>query len=29
MRETFPAEYPRYSAEVPALVPFVKRRLIT
>jgi len=22
MRETFPGEYPRYSAEVPALIPF-------
>jgi protein-S-isoprenylcysteine O-methyltransferase Ste14 len=30
MRETFPGEYPRYSAEVPALIPFAKRcRLIT
>ena len=29
-RATFPAEYPRNSAEVPALVPFVKRpRVIT
>jgi protein-S-isoprenylcysteine O-methyltransferase Ste14 len=26
MRETFPGEYPRYSAEVPALIPFSKRR---
>jgi protein-S-isoprenylcysteine O-methyltransferase Ste14 len=26
MRATFPAEYPRYSAEVPALVPFTKAR---
>jgi protein-S-isoprenylcysteine O-methyltransferase Ste14 len=26
MRETFPDEYPRYSAEVPALIPFAKRR---
>lgn len=26
MRETFPDEYPRYSAEVPALIPFAKPR---
>jgi protein-S-isoprenylcysteine O-methyltransferase Ste14 len=26
MRQTFPAEYARYSAEVPALVPFTKAR---
>jgi protein-S-isoprenylcysteine O-methyltransferase Ste14 len=26
MRETFPGEYPRYSADVPALVPFTKPR---
>ncbi|MBV8402874.1 MAG: isoprenylcysteine carboxylmethyltransferase family protein [Gammaproteobacteria bacterium] len=24
MRESFPAEYPRYSAEVPALIPFTR-----
>jgi len=24
MRETFPGEYPRYSAEVPALIPFAR-----
>jgi protein-S-isoprenylcysteine O-methyltransferase Ste14 len=24
MRETFPGEYPRYSAEVPALIPFTR-----
>ena len=24
MRETFPGEYPRYAAEVPALVPFTR-----
>ena len=29
MRDTFPAEYPRYSAEVPALIPFTKRRRFT
>lgn len=30
MRETFPDEYPAYRAEVPALIPFAKRRrLIT
>jgi protein-S-isoprenylcysteine O-methyltransferase Ste14 len=29
MRETFPDEYPRYSAEVAALVPFAKRRRVT
>jgi protein-S-isoprenylcysteine O-methyltransferase Ste14 len=28
MRETFPDEYPRYSAEVPALIPFAKRRRV-
>jgi protein-S-isoprenylcysteine O-methyltransferase Ste14 len=28
MRQTFPGEYPRYSAEVPALIPFVKRRRV-
>ena len=26
MRETFPGEYPRYSAEVPALIPFTRPR---
>jgi protein-S-isoprenylcysteine O-methyltransferase Ste14 len=26
MRATFPADYPRYSAEVPALLPFTKAR---
>jgi protein-S-isoprenylcysteine O-methyltransferase Ste14 len=26
MRVTFPVEYPRYSAEVPALLPFTKAR---
>jgi protein-S-isoprenylcysteine O-methyltransferase Ste14 len=26
MRETFPGEYERYSAEVPALIPFTKAR---
>jgi protein-S-isoprenylcysteine O-methyltransferase Ste14 len=26
MRETFPDEYPRYSAGVPALIPFTKPR---
>ena len=26
MRETFPGEYPRYSAEVPALIPFARPR---
>lgn len=26
MRETFPDEYPRYSAVVPALIPFTKPR---
>jgi protein-S-isoprenylcysteine O-methyltransferase Ste14 len=26
MRETFPGEYQRYSAEVPALIPFTKLR---
>lgn len=26
MRETFPGEYPRYSAQVPALIPFAKPR---
>jgi protein-S-isoprenylcysteine O-methyltransferase Ste14 len=26
LRETFPAEYPRYCAEVPALVPLTKLR---
>jgi len=26
MRETFPREYQRYSAAVPALVPFTKPR---
>jgi protein-S-isoprenylcysteine O-methyltransferase Ste14 len=26
MRETFPGEYERYSAEVPALIPFTKPR---
>ncbi len=26
MRATFPAEYPRYSAEVPALLPFTRAR---
>ena len=26
MRETFPGEYPRYRAEVPALIPFTKPR---
>jgi len=26
MRETFPAEYERYSAEVPALIPFTRVR---
>ena len=26
MRDTFPDEYPRYSAEAPALIPFAKRR---
>ena len=26
MRATFPAQYPRYSAEVPALLPFTKAR---
>ena len=26
MRETFPGEYERYSAEVPGLVPFTKPR---
>jgi protein-S-isoprenylcysteine O-methyltransferase Ste14 len=26
MRETFPDQYPRYSAEVPALIPFTKPR---
>jgi protein-S-isoprenylcysteine O-methyltransferase Ste14 len=29
MRETFSGEYPRYSAEVPALIPFAKRRRLT
>jgi len=24
MRETFPGEYERYSAQVPALIPFTK-----
>jgi protein-S-isoprenylcysteine O-methyltransferase Ste14 len=24
MRETFPGEYQRYSAEVPALIPFAR-----
>ncbi|HJX19678.1 MAG TPA: hypothetical protein VJ454_01720, partial [Steroidobacteraceae bacterium] len=24
MREIFPGEYPRYCAEVPALIPFTK-----
>ncbi|HYP65264.1 MAG TPA: isoprenylcysteine carboxylmethyltransferase family protein [Steroidobacteraceae bacterium] len=26
MRETFPGEYPRYSADVPALIPFTRPR---
>ena len=26
MRETFPGEYQRYSAEVPALIPFTRPR---
>lgn len=26
MRQTFPAEYPRYSAQVPALIPFTRAR---
>jgi protein-S-isoprenylcysteine O-methyltransferase Ste14 len=26
MRETFPGEYERYRAEVPALIPFTKLR---
>jgi len=26
MREAFPAEYPRYAAQVPALLPFTKPR---
>jgi protein-S-isoprenylcysteine O-methyltransferase Ste14 len=26
MRETFPGEYPRYAAEVPALIPFTGSR---
>jgi len=26
MRETFPGEYPRYTAQVPALVPFTRPR---
>ena len=26
MRETFPGEYQRYSAEVPVLIPFTKPR---
>ena len=26
MRETFPGEYVRYSAQVPALIPFASPR---